>query len=98
MKVRLHPKAIQELREAFSRYASISKELAERFLREAGTGANKYSAFQLHGRPASFRTRKYILKKFPYQLVYREKQDQIDIVAVAHHKRRAGYWRKRLKD
>jgi toxin ParE1/3/4 len=98
MKVRLHPKAIQELREAFSRYASISKELAERFLREVEHGREQILSFPATWPPASFRTRKYILKKFPYQLVYREKQDQIDIVAVAHHKRRTGYWRKRLTD
>ncbi len=98
MKTRLHPKAVQELRDAFRHYASISKDLAERFLQQIEHGREQIASFPDTWPPASFRTRSHILRKFPYQLVYCEKGDQIDIVAVAHHKRRTGYWRKRLKD
>jgi plasmid stabilization system protein ParE len=37
------------------------------------------------------------LKRFPYIIVYRELEDELQIVAVAHAHRRQGYWRKRLK-
>jgi len=32
---------------------------------------------------------------FPFSIVYRETQDQILILAVAHHYRRPGYWLQR---
>jgi plasmid stabilization system protein ParE len=40
--------------------------------------------------------RRILLDRFPYQLVYRVEGDEIVIYAVAHQKRRPGYWRKRV--
>jgi hypothetical protein len=38
-------------------------------------------------------SRRVLLGRFPYALVYREVfHDQIEIVAVAHLKRRVSYW------
>jgi hypothetical protein len=36
------------------------------------------------------------LKRFPYIIVYRELEEEIQIVAVAHAHRRQAYWKKRL--
>jgi plasmid stabilization system protein ParE len=41
-------------------------------------------------------TRRCILKKFPYLLVFIEYPDHVFVCAVAHAKRRPGYWRRRL--
>ncbi|PYS39172.1 MAG: hypothetical protein DMG14_14995 [Acidobacteria bacterium] len=41
------------------------------------------------------RTRRVLVQGFPYQVVYRVSADEIVIVAIAHLKRRPGYWRKR---
>ncbi|MCP4214582.1 MAG: type II toxin-antitoxin system RelE/ParE family toxin [bacterium] len=40
--------------------------------------------------------RKYIVKKFPYILIYRFKDDVIFITAVAHAARKPDYWESRL--
>ena len=40
--------------------------------------------------------RRILLDRFPYQLIYRVEGDEIVIYAVAHQKRRPGYWRKRV--
>jgi len=40
-------------------------------------------------------TRRILLRRFPYQIVYRLKPDGIVVVAVAHLKRRPGYWKSR---
>jgi plasmid stabilization system protein ParE len=39
---------------------------------------------------------RYLLKRYPFIIVYRIAADRIEIVAVAHGKRRPGYWRRRL--
>ena len=41
------------------------------------------------------RTRRVLVHRFPYQIVYRLMKDETVIVAIAHLKRRPGYWRKR---
>ena len=41
------------------------------------------------------RTRRVLVHRFPYQIVYRLSADETVIVAIAHLKRRPGYWKKR---
>lgn len=41
------------------------------------------------------RTRRTLVERFPYQVVYRLTQDEIEILAIAHLKRRPGYWKHR---
>ncbi len=41
-------------------------------------------------------TRRYLLKRFPFVIVYRAAESRIEIIAVAHGRRRPGYWAARL--
>jgi hypothetical protein len=41
--------------------------------------------------------KRLILKRFPYDVVIRELPEVVVVVAVAHHSRRPGYWRDRLR-
>ncbi|HYM62532.1 MAG TPA: type II toxin-antitoxin system RelE/ParE family toxin [Thermoanaerobaculia bacterium] len=40
--------------------------------------------------------RRVPLRRFPYFVVYREKPEYVELVALAHMSRRPGYWRFRL--
>ena len=40
-------------------------------------------------------TRRALVPRFPYQVVYRLRPEETVIVAVAHLKRRPGYWKTR---
>jgi plasmid stabilization system protein ParE len=44
---------------------------------------------------ADGRTRRALVAGFPYQAVYRLRPDEIVIVAIAHMKRRPGFWKNR---
>jgi len=46
-------------------------------------------------RSSDGKTRRILLDKFPYQIVYRLRPDEFVIVAIAHLKRRPGYWKNR---
>ncbi|MBX9625295.1 MAG: type II toxin-antitoxin system RelE/ParE family toxin [Gemmataceae bacterium] len=46
-----------------------------------------------YGRTA---VRQYILTRFPFSVVYRADPGTLWIIAVAHHKRRRGYWKRRV--
>ncbi|MBN9522637.1 type II toxin-antitoxin system RelE/ParE family toxin [bacterium] len=41
--------------------------------------------------------RECILPGLPFNVVYRETDDAIEVVAVSHHSRRPGHWKKRLR-
>lgn len=43
------------------------------------------------------RTRRVLIARFPYQVVYRLRSTEIAIVAIAHLKRRPGYWKHRVR-
>ncbi len=38
------------------------------------------------------------LKRFPFQIIFRVRDDTVEICAIAHHSRRPGYWMHRLPD
>ena len=40
-------------------------------------------------------TRRYLFSVYPYSLIYRVTDQEITIVAVAHAKRKPGYWMNR---
>jgi plasmid stabilization system protein ParE len=42
-------------------------------------------------------TQRIVLSRYPYSIVFRERLHDIRIVAIAHAKRRPGYWTKRLR-
>jgi toxin ParE1/3/4 len=40
--------------------------------------------------------RRILVDRFPYQVVYRVRGDELYVVAVAHLSRQPGYWKRRL--
>ncbi|MBI5331078.1 MAG: hypothetical protein HZB71_10755 [Betaproteobacteria bacterium] len=47
------------------------------------------------GSPVDDELRKFVLRRFPYNLIYAVAGDEVVITAVAHHKRRPFYWGRR---
>jgi toxin ParE1/3/4 len=45
--------------------------------------------------PVELRARRCPIRRFPYTLIFIELTDEIRVIAVAHNRRRPGYWRKR---
>jgi hypothetical protein len=41
------------------------------------------------------RHHRFVMQRFPFSVVYRFDDRELIIVAVAHHKRRPGYWSER---
>ena len=46
--------------------------------------------------PAELPVRRVAVTRFPYHVVYLEVDDQIRILAIAHDRRKPGYWKARL--
>jgi len=41
-------------------------------------------------------TRRYVMQRFPFAVIYLVSEQKIQIVAVAHCKRKPGYWKNRV--
>lgn len=93
--VEIHPDALQEAAAAVEWYATRSQQAADAFIEELDRAVKVISESperwptHLHG------TRRYLLRRFPFVVVYRHHSPVVQVVAIAHGKRRPGYWRKR---
>jgi toxin ParE1/3/4 len=94
MNYSLHPEALGDLRDAASFYHDqAGVTLPQSFLGEFEQAINKLLLQPALGAPwRGTGRRRYLMKHFPYSLVYRVLRDEIRILAVAHHSRRPGYW------
>jgi toxin ParE1/3/4 len=94
--VDFHPEAIVEARAAREWYSSRSGVAAgEAFDQELNRAIKLISEAPLRWLEHRFETRRYLFRRFPYAVVYRVYPFAIQIVAVAHARRRPGYWSSR---
>ena len=92
MKAILHELAESELLEAAGWYESRSAGLGHAFLDEfercAGIILESPSAFPV----ASGEVRHMLFRRFPYRVLFVPGERYLYVLAIAHHKRRPGYW------
>lgn len=95
IKVSFHPEAAEEVETTRQWYAERSPLAARAFLAELDLGVERIreapQRWPRYGKGA----RRYILPRFPFSVIYRMKGEVIEVVAVAHHRRKPGYWRSR---
>lgn len=91
----LHPEAIAEARAAYRWYAEQNPSAAIAFMTELDHAISEIETsperwpVHLHG------TRKFLFRRFPYAVIYRITERDLQVIAVAHGRRRPGYWRSR---
>jgi plasmid stabilization system protein ParE len=93
--VRIHPAALEEAEAAVEWYGKRSRRAAEALLSEIDRTIASISHHPQRYQVYEFKTRRAVLHKFPYLIVFRESKEGIEIIAVVHGRRRPGYWRDR---
>jgi plasmid stabilization system protein ParE len=93
---RFHPEAREDFRDAIRWYRARSTIASVEF-RTSVSGAIRNLAHTpelwpkyLHG------TRRFVLHRFPFSVIYLDDHDVVTIIAVAHSKRKPGYWKHRV--
>ena len=94
--IEVHPDAVAEARAAAQWYRERSTFAADAFL-----GELDYAVKRIAKNPGMYPhyvrgTRRYLLQRFPFYLVYREIAGTLEIVTIAHGRRKPGYWKKRI--
>jgi plasmid stabilization system protein ParE len=95
-KIIVRPEAEDDLKETFSWYEDKRTGLGYDFLLHVDAGINFINRNpEIH--PIEYNgTRKHLIKRFPYKIIYLIEEEKIIILAVIHGKRRPCLIKKRI--
>jgi plasmid stabilization system protein ParE len=96
-RVRLLRQAVIEARGAADWYEVRDRNVADRFRAVLDETIERIAAVPGIGSswPGEPTVRRVLLVGFPYWLIYEDTADEVIVLAVAHEKRKPGYWRER---
>lgn len=95
IKVSFHPQAAGEVEAARQWYAERSPLAARAFIAEIELAMERVQEAPQRWLRYGKGARRYIMPRFPFSVIYRMKGEMIEVVAVAHHRRKPGYWKAR---
>jgi len=99
--VRFDPDAIEELSEAARWYEDRREGLGVELIEcvdEAVVAAaeGRPQCRAAYGLPPELRVLRVLVRRFPYLVYFVDLGESIRVIAVAHERRRTGYWIRRL--
>jgi len=92
---RIHPEALAELAEAARFYEDRAPGLGREFFEEVVAVIRAAVENPEAGTTQEPPYRRMLCRRFPFAVVYRQAGDELRVLAVAHQRRRPGYWKKR---
>jgi toxin ParE1/3/4 len=95
MTAEFHPEADEELASAQEWYRQRSEVAAQAFAIEIDKAVRMIIESPERWPVVRAGERRFVLTRFPYSILYRIRSDEVFITAVAHQKRRPGYWKDR---
>jgi toxin ParE2 len=94
--VNFHKAASEEFEAAFEWYYLRSEFVASKFAEEMSHAVAMISDAPNRWPTANRGSRKFVFKRFPFAIYYRELPSGVQVLAVAHGHRKPGYWKNRL--
>ena len=94
---RFHPEAREEFRGSIRWYWNESPRVAIEFRIAVSNVVRRIVQAPKRWPEYLYGTRRVVLQRFPFSVIYLEQPAAISLVAVVHSKRRPGYWKKRIK-
>lgn len=91
------PDAEQEMLEAAKYYETHATNLGIDFLSEVERSVNSIAEFPVTWPVIENELRRRLVRRFPFGILYRIDPTEIVVVAVAHLRRKPGYWKERIK-
>lgn len=96
MRARFLKPAEAEVDEAVAYFDAQRPGLGERFENDLADAVDFVKQHPFSGKRLSQSVRKFGFSTFRYNLIYAVEEHEVVIIAVAHHRRRPGYWYGRL--
>jgi toxin ParE1/3/4 len=92
----LHPEAVADARAAAQWYRDRSASAADAFLTELDRAMEKIAEAPEMSPRHVRGTRRFLMRHFPFSIIYRELSGKIEVIAIAHGRRKPRYWKDRL--
>ena len=89
------PEAVEEAERSRDWYHERSPRAAANFLAELSHAFEQIARAPERWPSYIHGTRRYVFDRYPFYVVYKVFEERIYIVAVAHGRRRPGYWKAR---
>jgi len=86
-----------ELDDAVEFYNSESPELGDLFLVEVLHALERIGQLPQAWQPFTSTTRRCLLRRFPYGIMYQATDEKVLVVAIANLHRKPDYWKDRIK-
>jgi plasmid stabilization system protein ParE len=87
--------AARDLFNAIEFYDDLAPGLGQDLVDAFDAALSQILEFPESGSPYLQNTRRTLLRRFPFSVVYRVKTDLIEVVALAHRSRKPDYWTER---
>ncbi|MDD5772976.1 MAG: type II toxin-antitoxin system RelE/ParE family toxin [bacterium] len=97
MNYSFHPEAEKELLEAINYYNECQDKLGIEFAKETYKSIQNILLFPKAWAPLSSNTRRYLINRFPYGVIYQITEKEIYIIAIMQLSRKPNYWENREK-
>jgi toxin ParE1/3/4 len=97
MKYEFHPEALAEYEDAARYYAECQEGLELRFIASVETAIQRVLESPTRWRIFEEDVRRYLIRVFPYAVLYTIEPDFVLVIAVTHCHREPGYWHHRIR-
>ncbi|TKJ37985.1 plasmid stabilization protein [candidate division LCP-89 bacterium B3_LCP] len=87
--------AEEELFDAASYYNAQADGLGDDFIAKVESVVHRIAENPRSGKIVRGEIRRYLIRRFPFGILYRIDPEEIVIIAVMHLRRRPGYWKRR---
>ena len=94
--ITFHPNVEIDIQGSYAWYENELQDLGLQFISELEQGFDAISYAPSTWTTFEHGFRRYILARFPFSIIYKEKEEEVYILAVMHNSRNPEYWKERV--
>lgn len=98
MRIRLSTSARAELVDAIQYHEREREGIGQELAAEIDRAVRLIAERPMVGSDIGKGERKFTIDRFRYNVIYRVEEKNVFVLAIAHHRRKPNYWRKRKHD
>ncbi len=91
-----HPETKDDISNAYTWYQQQAEGLGDDLLAELETAFEAINEYPEAWPRFTANTRRFLLSRFPFSVIYVPTPDMIHVVVIMHNSRKPGYWLDRL--
>ncbi|HEY0154436.1 MAG TPA: type II toxin-antitoxin system RelE/ParE family toxin [Longimicrobium sp.] len=95
-RIDFHPKAEIEFARDVEFYRERGARLSTEFVAAVKSALSFVQLNPDAGTPRGKEVRGWLVRRFPYTVIYREEDNRLFVLAIAAHRRHPGYWLERV--